>query len=419
MITSTKNLVNFYHILLCLIFASSPLQQTMSAEPMTFDDIEKLPTARLRAELHKRNIECSDASRKVLIKRLREAIEDAIAVKCYSGTKCETGCLYWDIEWDAVECISAMGPGQSIKSTVIKVGDYDWYAELFPKGEIQKNTLSQLQCHNQSMDAAAAHALNLNQNGSSNFHRNLNGNLNRNLNGNVQQHLFMAPNHPQNSSSNNNINSNTVSMSTSSNTMNPALSTPDTVNVMNTVNAVNGGSNGQNGVMGSLPHHQCGGDMSAPSNSNTVSNAPALFLSICSTKKPVQMRFTVQLYHPTTARWSDPVISSLRVFRRNNHGWGWKEWMDYHDLKSSYASDGCDGGKLKLKITIDVYGPVNTHPMNDTVTFNLRSQLSGNMNKLFKSGAHSDVTVVVSGNLPFWIYDVCNLSIFGLIAILS
>merc|ERR1719361_502733 len=106
-----------------------------------------------------------------------------------------------------------------------------------------------------------------------------------------------------------------------------------------------GNGNGQNG----LSHHRCGGvsamhhsaGSNLSANVNAVSNAPALFLSICSTKKPVQMRFTVQLYHPTTARWSDPVISSLRVFRRNNHGWGWKEWMDYHDLKTMST---CSGG---------------------------------------------------------------------------
>ena len=193
-------------------------------------DIDKMSTANIRAELRKRNIDLSDSpSRKELIKRLREAMDKGIAVRCYSGTKCETGCLYWEIEWDAIECISAIGPGHSIKSTNIKVGDYDWYAELFPKGELQKNSY--------------------------------------NLNGEID--------YDQNSD-----------------------------------DMDNASSSNQN---------------------NSSSSAPALFLSICKTSKSVQMRFTVQLWRDN--KWSDPVISSLRVFVRNNHGWGWKEWMDYTDLK--------------------------------------------------------------------------------------
>ena len=289
---------------------------------MSFEDIDKMSTSNLRAELKKRGIDCSESSRKILIKKLKESIENAIAVKCYSGTKCETGCLYWDIEWNAVECISAIGPGHSIKSTYIKVGDFDWYAELFPKGELQKN------------------------------------------------HLLLQQN--QNHNNNNNI-------STSNTDNNPTGNNGTNIINDNDNNIANNNSNNSNN-----------------NNNNTSSTrnvAPALFLSICNTKKPVQMRFTVQLYHGRTQRWSDPVISSLRVFLRNNHGWGWKEWMDFHDLQRDYASDG----KLKLKITIDVYGPVNTQILNDKVTFNIQSQLSSKMSELFNSGKHSDVTVVVSG----------------------
>eukprot|EP01084_Bolivina_argentea_P127325 225206_1 len=112
----------------------------MSTEHLSLDDIDKMSTANLRTELRKRNVDCTDSSRKVLARRLREAIDSDYAMKCYSGTKCENGCLFWDIEWNAIECISAIGPGHSIKSTNIKVGDYDWYAELFPKGELQKSS---------------------------------------------------------------------------------------------------------------------------------------------------------------------------------------------------------------------------------------------------------------------------------------
>merc|ERR1712228_545972 len=126
---------------------------------------------------------------------------------------------------------------------------------------------------------------------------------------------------------------------------------------------------------------------------NNASSAPALFLSICKTSKSVQMRFTVQLWQNQNQRWSDPVISSLRVFIRNNHGWGWKEWMDYHDLKRDYESDS----KLKLKVTIDVYGPVETSIVNDKITFNIHSELSNKMNGLFQKAIHSDVNIIVCG----------------------
>eukprot|EP01084_Bolivina_argentea_P041284 76175_1 len=258
----------------------------MSVEPISSDEIEQMSITNLRIELRKRNIDCTDASRKVLIKRLREVFEnedDDYAMKCYSGTKCETGSLYWDIEWDAIDCISANGPGNSIKSTNITVGDYDWYAELFPKGELQNN----------------------------NTHSNILNNDDDDIN-------------------NNNL---------------------------------------------------------------LIPTAPALFLSIYKTTKPVQMRFTVQLYHPRSTGWSDPVISSLRVFKRNNHGWGWKEWMDYNDLKHDYECNH----KLKLKISIDVYGPIKTHIINDKITFNIHSELSNKMNILFNTGLHSDIIIVVSG----------------------
>merc|ERR1740123_1814618 len=103
------------------------------------------------------------------------------------------------------------------------------------------------------------------------------------------------------------------------------------------------------------------------------------------------MRFTVQLYQNDA--WSEPVISSLRVFVRNNHGWGWKEWMDYADLKRDYESDR----KLKLKITIDVYGPILTKIVNDKVTFNIHSELSNKMHQLFANHMHSDAHFVIAG----------------------
>ncbi|ETO29532.1 hypothetical protein RFI_07588 [Reticulomyxa filosa] len=102
--------------------------------------LRQMSATQLRQELLKRSLS-DEGSKEALIVRLEESLSEA-AVQCYSMAKSVTGCLIWNIEWSAIECKMASGsnnnkkgPGNSIRSLTVDVGGYEWYAELFPKGE--------------------------------------------------------------------------------------------------------------------------------------------------------------------------------------------------------------------------------------------------------------------------------------------
>jgi len=279
-------------------------------------DLHKLSTSVIRDELTKRKIEFRESElRQTLAKRLKTAIESELAVQCHSGTKCESGVLCWSIEWDAVECVAARGPGNRIKSSHVTVGNYEWYAEFYPKGESAEH-----------MDA---------------------GEGKENDGGGSGSGSGAGDGNNNNSNNNNN-------------------------------------SDGQ------------------PS-----AEWPSLFVSIVETRKVVQMKFSAQIYNPRKARWDEAMQSTVRTFRRNHHGFGWKEWLYFEDLKRVYTANGA----FKIKINIDVFGTVKSRIVSDDkVCFNeddnVRMHLSDKMKALFASAKFADVRVVVCGYTAY--YEQCQ-----------